>query len=246
MFPILARYGSTFVYSYTVVLAAGVLAAAALTARLARDGGPQEWFDALLAILLGAILGGRAGFVAGQWAYYQDHLGEIWRIGQGGLAYHAALLGGLLALLLWTTLKGRDFYAYGALAMPGTAVVTAFGWAACWLEGCAYGRETLPGPLSAEIADEFGVLAVRYQTQLLGLLLALLVLAVLLWLRPRVSAAVLFWCGVGLLGAAHLLPGLWRGDPLPASTGLRIDVILDVLMVLSAPLGIQYVRARQS
>lgn len=246
MFPIFARYGSIFVYSYTVVLALGVLLAAALTARLARDSGPEEWFDALLAMLLGAILGGRAGFVAGQWGYYQDHLGEVWRIGQGGLAYHAAWLGGLLALLLWTTLKGRDFYDYGALAMPGTAVIAAFGWAACWLEGCAYGRQALPGPWSAEIADEFGVVAVRYQTQLLGLLLALLVLAILLWLRPRVGDAVLFWCGVGLLGAAHLLPGLWRGDPSPFSAGLRIDVILDLLMVLSAPLGIQYARVRQS
>ena len=36
MAPILARYGSIFIYSFTVILALGVLLATLLTARLAR------------------------------------------------------------------------------------------------------------------------------------------------------------------------------------------------------------------
>lgn len=238
MYPILARYGNLFVYSYTIVLALGVIAAILLTARLARDDGTPGWSDGLLALLLGAVLAGRAGFVLGQRAYYQDHPGEVWAFSQGGLSYPAAWLGGLLFLCLWARWAGKRFYPYAALFVPGVALVTAFGWAACWLDGCAYGRETTLAFWAADLPDEFGVLAVRYQTQLLGLLLALLALVTLLWLRRRVTAPLLSWAALGLLGAAHLLPSLWRGDPTPLFAGLRVDVLFDIVMVLLSALGI--------
>jgi phosphatidylglycerol:prolipoprotein diacylglycerol transferase len=242
MYPFLARYGSLFIYSYTVVLALGTLAAVLLTARLARESATPDWFDGFLFLLLGAIVGGRLGFVAGQWGYFSDHLTEIWRFSQGGLAYHGAWAGGIAALLIWVMIGGRDFFAYGALFMPGVALVTVFGWAACWLDGCAYGRETVLNLWSADLPDEFGVFAVRYQTQLLGLLLSLGALVTILWLRRRLPAQRLFWTAVALLGAAHLLPGLWRGDPMLMIGALRLDAILDGLMVLVGLLGIQYAR----
>lgn len=238
MYPILARYGSLFVYSYTVVLALGVIAAILLTARLARDDVTPGWFDGVLALLGGAVLAGRAGFVLGQWTYYHDHRSEIWSFNHGGLSYPAAWLGGLFFLWMWARWTSKRFYPYAALFMPGVALATAFGWAACWLDGCAYGRETTFSLWSADLPDEFGVFAVRYQTQLLGLVLALLALATLLWLRRRVSEPLLFWTGLGLLSTAHLLPSLWRGDPIPLFAGLRVDVLFDVVMVLLSVLGI--------
>ena len=148
----------------------------------------------------------------------------------------------MIGLLIWVMIGGRDFFAHAALFMPGVALVTVFGWAACWLDGCAYGRETVLSLWSADLPDEFGVFAVRYQTQLLGLLLALGAFAAVLWLRRRMTDQLLFWTAVALLGAAHLPPSLWRGDPMVMIGALTLDVILDALMVLAGLLGIQYTR----
>jgi phosphatidylglycerol:prolipoprotein diacylglycerol transferase len=240
MAPILARYGSIFIYSYTVVLALGLLAATALTARLARRSHIHCWFDALLFVMVTAVVAGRGGFVLAQWPYYQEHPEEILHFAQGGLSYHAALLAGLAALWLWALFKGRSFYGDAALLAPGFALVVATGWLACWFEGCAYGQETAIGPVAADLPDEFGVFALRFQTQLIGLALALLAFFIILWLARRLSAAALFWSTLALVSLAHLLPGLMRGDPALMAGPLRVDVLLDGLLFLGALLMLQY------
>ncbi|MFN2193223.1 MAG: prolipoprotein diacylglyceryl transferase [Candidatus Promineifilaceae bacterium] len=240
MYPILTRYDSIFIYSFTVVLAVGVLAAGGLTVGLSRKKPADGWFDALLAVFVAAIIGGRLGFVFGQWVYFQEHPNEIWQIGLGGLSYYGALFAGLTALLLWTRYFGRSFYDYAALFSPGFALLLSFGWLACWFEGCAYGRETMIGPFSADLADEYGVFALRYQTQLIGLLLSFAAFMVILWLYKRLKPPVLFWSALFLISAAHLVPDLLRGDPAMMFGALRLDSLLDGILIANSLLMLQY------
>jgi len=244
MAPILARYGSVFVYTYTAVLALGALAAIFMTAKLPRASSTPAWFDALLAVLFGAVLGGRLGFVAGQWPYYQDRLQEALLFSQGGLSYWGAWLGGAAALLLWVLVTRRPFMPYAARLLPGLALVTLFGWAACWFDGCAYGRETTLGFWSADLPDEFGVFAVRYQTQLLGFFLSLAAFFGVLLVRRRMPDRPYFWFGLLLLGTAYAIPSFWRGDPAPTIGlfSLRVDILLAGLLVVLGMLGVQSAR----
>lgn len=242
MYPILARYGSIFIYSFTIILALGVALAVLLTARLARTYPAQAWFDALLVVFAAALIGGRLGFVIGQWTYFQEQPAEILRVWQGGLSYDSALFAGIAALLVWTVANIHSFYTYAALFMPGLALVVAFGWLACWFEGCAYGRATVIGPFSADLPDEFGVFALRYQTQLLGLLLSLSAFAAILWLFRRASAPVIFWTGLLLLSAAQLIPTLYRGDPVYTIGAIRLDVLVDMILIAVSLLMLQYSR----
>ncbi len=55
--------------------------------------------DISLVITLGALLGGRLGYVAVSWPYFRSHLWEIIQVWLGGYSGPAALAGGLLALL---------------------------------------------------------------------------------------------------------------------------------------------------
>jgi len=240
MYPILARYGSIFIYSYTVVLALGIILAVLLTARLARAHPAPSWFDGLLISFAAALVGGRLGFVIGQWSYFHEFPGEILQFMQGGFSYYGALFTGLVALFLWTRAYGRSFHNYAALFAPGLALITAFGWAACWFDSCAYGRETVIGPLSADLPDEFGVLALRYQTQFIGLLLSIAAFFLILWLFRRASAVVTFWSALLLLSAAHLIPGPLRGDPVYSAGPLRLDVLLDAILIAISLLMLQY------
>jgi len=240
MYPILARYGSLFIYSYTVVWALGIIAGIGLLAWMARYNFVPDWFDLLLIVFVTAILGGRIGFILLRLDYFQERPSEIWHIWQGGLSYHAALLAGLFALAIWTIWKKRSFYRYTALLAPAFALVTVFGWTACWLEGCAYGREAIFGPLVADLPDDFGVFALRYQSQMVGIFLTLLAFFIILWLQKRLLPGPLFLISLAAVSLAHLLVTLLRGDPTIYIGSLRLDTLLNSLLVFISLLLLQY------
>lgn len=242
MHPILTRYGSFLYYSYTAIMGLGLLLSLGLALRESRrrtgDGRRTvtgaAWLDGVIVALLAALLVGRIAFVTANWDYYVDNLDETWLLWQGGIGYHGAVGAGLIALWLWSRLREIPFAPLGGLLALPMALWTAFGWLACYLDGCVYGRETFFGPLSAGLPDSFGVFAVRYQTQLIGLALSLLALALLWWARRRLQPVALFWLAVLLLSAARALVDTLRGDPMPLVADLRLDLILDAAMALLA------------
>ena len=236
MYPILARYGPFFLYSYTVVIGLGLAAAIGLTAWLERRDGRSRpgWIDALLIALLAGLVAGRAVFVLANRPYFQENPGEIALVWQGGLNYHGFLIAGLLAFSAWLLWQRQSPAGYAGLLAPALALASAFGWLACWFEGCAYGRETVLGPLATDLPDSFGVRGLRYQTQLIGLALSLLALLLILILRRRVRPERLFWLALLALSAGRVVVGLLRGDAAPMIGQLRLDVAADAILAFIA------------
>ena len=135
---------------------------------------------------------------------------------------------------------GRKHLPLANLALP-LVLLHAAGWAACLLEGCAYGRPTTLGMLAADLPDDFGVMALRYQTQLLGLLASLLLLGVLFWLYWRWGKnGRFFFLTLLLTSLIHLPLTLLRGDPVTQFGSLRLDTLLDAGVVLIALTLLQY------
>lgn len=243
MAPIWARYGPFLFYGYTAMLVLGVLLALFVTARLARqraatseeraDSAPA-WLDAAIAAAIGAVIGGRVVFVWLNAAYFAENPAEAWRFWLGGLNYHGALLTGLLALWLWACLTRRSFLHYAALLAPGLALLVAFGWAGCLVEGCAFGRPALPALLAADLPDDTGVYAMRYRTQALGVVFALAVFALSWASARRVPAAHLFWGTLAGLSLAHVFVALGRGDPSPVVFGMRLYLLAEVALLTVA------------
>jgi phosphatidylglycerol:prolipoprotein diacylglycerol transferase len=243
MTDILGRYGPYFLYTYTVVLGLGVALALGVTAALARREGPRDWLDGALVAAAGALLAGRAVFVLLNSPYFAENPAEAPRLWLGGLNYHGALLGGLVALWLWARLTGRPAARYLGLFAPGLALLTAFGWAACRFEGCAYGLPTLAGPLAADLPDNLGVFAVRYRTQAFGCAAALIVFAVAWWASGRARPALLFWGVLGGLSLVHAVVALGRGDPAPLVGGPRLDFLVDLALLAVSLLACAYLLA---
>jgi phosphatidylglycerol:prolipoprotein diacylglycerol transferase len=242
MYPILARYGSIFVYSYTAVMALGIVVGIGLIRWSSRRSHVPDWFDALLVVILAGLVGGRIGFVLSRWDYFQERLAEAWQIWQGGLSYHGALLAGILALLGWAAMRKRSFRTYAVLFAPAFVAVTVFGWTACLLEGCAYGQETILSLVSADLPDEFGVYAVRYQTQLTGILLTLAAFLFILMVQKRRPPNYVFWLGLAAVSLVQLPSSLLRGDEILAVGRLRLDTLLNALLVIISLLLLQYER----
>lgn len=239
MIPILGRYGPYFLTGYFVALSLGVLLALAVTAVFGRRLQLPGWIDGVLVGGGFALLAGRLAFVGVNSTYFAEKPQEAWSLWQGGLNFQAALVAGLLTYLLWLRLTERRTGSYLDLIAPGLAIVVSAGWAACWLEGCAYGRETLPGILAAALPDDFGVLAVRYQTQVAGFGLSAVIAALASWRLARrapktATSGVLFWLTLAALLGAHAVVTLFRGDTALVWFGRRADVVVDlVLIVLS-------------
>lgn len=233
MHPILGRTAFGFIYTYTAVFAVTILISLGLTARLNRHRIPG-WMDTAVFIMFMAWLGARVGFIAANWAYYQERPSEMWQLWQGGLSYHGALLAGFAALAVWCMVRKRPFAALAALFAPALVLIHAGGWLACYWEGCAYGAETTIGPFAGNLPDTFGIFAVRYQTQLAGFLLCLLALALILWLRTRLNNWQLIGTTLLLLTLIHLSVSHFRGDiPNP-----QLPILLDSGLIL---LGILFI-----
>ncbi len=240
MYPILGRYGPFLIYSYEFVLAIGIGACIALAAWLTRDKRQLRsgWVDGILISVLLALVGGRIVFVLVEWSYYVENLGEIWLVWRGGLSYHGALVVGLVTLWIWTRWRNHSFTEFMGLLAPVLALISVFGWFACWLEGCAYGKAAALSLLSRDLPDSYGVYNVRYQTQMMGLVLSALVFLVVLFLYRRLRPLQLFWLTIGALAAGRLIVTLFRGDEAPMIGTLRLDTLTDGLMVLIALISV--------
>jgi prolipoprotein diacylglyceryltransferase len=232
MSPIVGRYGPFFLYAYTVVLGVGLVASLGVVGwRAQRRPALAGWMDGLLVAAGLGLVAGRAAFVSLNWNYYRLHLAEAALPWQGGLSYHGVLLGGAAGLWLWWRRQRPprpSLASYGALLAPGLALMSYFGWVACWHEGCAYGRETMIGWLAADLPDTFGVYGLRYQSQLLGATAALGVWLLALLLENRIGPGRLLWLVLLLLSLSRAAVSFVRGDAAPLLGPLRLDALLDL------------------
>lgn len=240
MQPILFRTPWFFVFGYTVALGFGVAVGAGVIGWLQRRPLPAGWLDSWLVLVVGGTLGGRLGFWVANWGYFQERPSELWQPWRGGFGYHAALLGAAVALWGWQQWRQRPLLPLLNTFAAGLALLSAFGWLACWLEGCAYGAETTLGWLAADLPDAFGVFAVRYRTQLLGAAYSLLAFGVIFWWQRRRGVRGAFALVLLLLSLGHGAVGLLRGDEAPMLMNVRLDLWLDGMMVLIGAILLQY------
>ncbi len=198
------------------------------------------WLDGVIVSLVSGIAGGRIIFVLANWLYYKQNVEEIFLLTEGGLNYHGTLIAGIVVLWLWLAWRRREFGLYAALIAIPMAVASALGWFACWLDGCAYGRLADFSLLTADLPDSFGVYGLRYQTQLMGIVLCLLVTAILFAFRRRLKPIHFFWVSLLLLSTVHLAVGLYRGDSAPIVGQFRLDTVADASLILVCLIALAY------
>ncbi len=241
MFPILFSIGDFNIPSYTVLLDLGLILGLLVTyfeGKRQFDRGTLA-LDFGLWVVIGGILGGRIGYVIAKWRTFSEDWVSMVRIWEGGLAFHGAILGGLLVMLLFVFFQRRDqesvsFWRLADVLTPGLALGVTLGWAACLLGGCAYGIGG-EGFGYAILPDLYGVEASRFATQAVGLGVSFL-LFVGVWLMrrrwPFVGAAFLFY---GLLYfAVQFFLEFTRGDEAIYVGPWRLAQVLNLALVLAA------------
>jgi phosphatidylglycerol:prolipoprotein diacylglycerol transferase len=102
----------------------------------------DDLLDLLLWTIPAAIIGARIYYVAFQWQYYSSHLLDVAKIWQGGLAIHGGLIGGIIAVYLFSLAKKISFWALTDAVAPSLILGQAIGRIGNLMNGDAYGTPT--------------------------------------------------------------------------------------------------------
>lgn len=119
--------GFTQVRWYGAIIAFGFLLAVLLGGRIAHlwKINLDKMIDVLIFGTVGGIIGARAYYVAFEWDYYSQHLSEIYKIWEGGLAIYGGIIGGLLAA--YVVCRAEKINFYNLLDMGGISLLVGQG-----------------------------------------------------------------------------------------------------------------------
>ncbi|MEX0704986.1 MAG: prolipoprotein diacylglyceryl transferase [Nitriliruptoraceae bacterium] len=207
--------GPLTVHMYGLVIAIGAFLAVQLTVRryerFTGDGAIAEK-TALVALLFG-FLGGRIGYVIPRFLWgsnpFIDRPGDILAIWQGGLAFFGGLVGGTVAVVIYTRVKGADLPAMADAFAPALPLAQAIGRWGNWFNQELFGRPTdMPwalrvDPVPASTAARFPGATTFHPTFLYeslwnaGLVVVLLAIDRAGFLRRRGSLIFVYLIGYG-------------------------------------------------
>lgn len=129
---------------YGVLIMSGALLAGWLVARRARWRGydpDHVWNQLMFGLLLG-VLGARIYYVVFEWERFAGNLLKMINLTTGGLAIHGAIIGGILAALLYTRYHKLPFWDWVDICIPGLLLGQAVGRWGNFFNQEAYGTPT--------------------------------------------------------------------------------------------------------
>lgn len=121
--PVIFSIGPLALRWYGLAFAIGFIIGYNIVAKMFKhEGAPEKWLGVLLTyIVVATIVGSRLGHVFFyQWDYYSQHLDEIFKIWEGGLASHGGTIGNIIAILLfsWIVTKKNPSWTFDKLVVP--------------------------------------------------------------------------------------------------------------------------------
>lgn len=142
--PILVHLGPLTIRWYGLLIATAVLVGVTLSQSLAkrRHVNPDLLGDLAIWLVIGAIPAARIYYVLFQWSDYANHPERIIAIWQGGIAIHGAIIGGILASLIFARLKRVSFWQLTDLVAPSLILGQALGRWGNFFNSEAFGNPT--------------------------------------------------------------------------------------------------------
>jgi len=250
MLPVLLHVGSLTVYSYGVLVAAGVLLGLWYARHQAAQHGlnPDDVWNLGIYMVLVALIVAKVWLVLSAWDYYRANPREIFSMTvlQSGGTFYGGVVGAMATIIIYTYVKRipilplLDTFAF---AVPLGHSVGRLG---CLLAGCCYGKPTsVPWAITFknELAEQIAGTPLHtplHPTQLYESAAEFLNFLIIVWLarRQRFTGQ--------LVGTYFLLYGFergtiefFRGDPgrtLMFHNSVSLMQIVSVALVLTGAL----------
>ena len=205
--PILIEIGPLAIRWYALAYVTGLIIGWRYLVALSRRPGAvldeAAVDDLLVWITVSMILGGRLGYVlAYNPAYFADDPGALFRVWEGGMAFHGGLLGVTVAMIWFARRRGLPVLAVSDMVATIVPVGLFFGRLANFINGELFGRAS---ELPWAMVFPRGGPAPRHPSQLYEAALeGAALFALLVWLskRPAVAARPGLLTGVFCAGYA--------------------------------------------
>ncbi len=142
--PVIGSWGSLTLRWYGLIILASIVLGFVVCRREAvRVGLPVAAVDDLLPIVIPAgIVGARLFHALDHWDRFVADPASLLALQEGGLAIYGAVLGGVIATLLYAHARRLDCWRLVDALTPGLLLGQAIGRLACVVNGDAYGRPT--------------------------------------------------------------------------------------------------------
>jgi len=210
MNPIAFHLGPLEIRWYGIMMAMSMMLAAAISAHLLKKtgrNGELVW-DGLVWIILAGVIGARLVYVVTNLGEYHGqppwHLIAVW---EGGLSFHGGIIAGMLASWAYFGNKGIPFVEIMDSFAPGVSLgiilvrigntmngdILGYKWGGPW-------AMNFPHDEYHQAPGTAGTIILRHPTELYGLLVGVLCLAISFWLWNSTYVARKFAPGTAYLG----------------------------------------------
>ena len=127
--PILISLGPVNIYWYGFFIVLGVLAALTVAIYLAKfyQIKTDTIIDLAVWLVVGGLVGARLYDVGLEWQYFSSHPLDIFKIWQGGLAIHGAIIGGTISLWLFAKKASLNIWQLAGIAVTALPLAQAIG-----------------------------------------------------------------------------------------------------------------------
>lgn len=142
--PILVKLGPLTIRWYGLLIASAVLIGVSLSQYLAkrRNVDPNAIADLAIWLVIGAIPCARLYYVLFEWNQYAQRPEDIIAIWKGGIAIHGAMLGGLIATIIFARVQKLSVWLLADLVMPSVILGQAIGRWGNFFNSEAFGSPT--------------------------------------------------------------------------------------------------------
>jgi phosphatidylglycerol:prolipoprotein diacylglycerol transferase len=255
MYPVLFHIGSLTITSFGVMIALSFIAAGWMMSRgLAKNGqDPETAWDLITYAAIFGILGAKIYYMILHWP---ETAADPWRaiISRAGLVWYGGFLLAA-AMIAWRVVRQKlPLPKYADAAGPALALGYAIGRVGCFLVGDDYGAPTQSAwgiafpqgapPSTAGNLRAFGVSVPAsipdptvmrvHPTQLYEVGMSLIILAILLYLRPRLATipGALFAVWLTLAGVERFIVEIFRAKDDRFLGMFSVAQLISVLLVV--------------
>lgn len=145
MHPVIAELGPITIYSYGIMVAIAFIVGIyfARLEALRKSIKPDIIYDLVFFLAIGSLIGARLYYLAvfDPSSFIKEPI-SVLKIWQGGLAIHGAILGGIIASVLFAGSRRMSFWKLADLVAPSVILGQAIGRVGCFLNGCCFGVPT--------------------------------------------------------------------------------------------------------
>lgn len=142
--PILLDLGFISLRWYGFLIATAVLIGVFIAQKLGkyRNIDPDLISDLVIWLVIGAIPMARIYYVLFEWQNYAQHPQDIIAIWQGGIAIHGAIIGGIIAMIIFSKINRQSFWQLADVIAPSLILGQAIGRWGNFFNSEAFGSPT--------------------------------------------------------------------------------------------------------